>query len=186
MGMEGTSCQIEWVERQRLSPNPANPRLNDEAVPHVAASIKRFGWQVPIVAKRSGEVVAGHTRLRAAEQLGHARVPVIWFPKAAISTRRRSESRRTVPRPLLLGTSPRSRSSSRNSARRTRWRASASATPRSTRCSESSSSTSRARSMIPASRSRPRSQSRGSGIYGSLAIIASIVATRRTPSTWHG
>ncbi|MBK9387380.1 MAG: DNA modification methylase [Planctomycetes bacterium] len=79
MGMEGTSCQIEWVERQRLNPNPANPRLNDEAVPHVAASIKRFGWQVPIVAKRSGEVIAGHTRLRAAEQLGHDRVPVIWF-----------------------------------------------------------------------------------------------------------
>ena len=35
--------------------------LNDPAVPHVAASIKRFGWQQPVVAKPSGEVIAGNT-----------------------------------------------------------------------------------------------------------------------------
>jgi len=37
--------------------NPANPRLNDDAVPHVAASLRRFGWRQPLVAKPSGEVI---------------------------------------------------------------------------------------------------------------------------------
>ncbi|MCP3918729.1 MAG: ParB N-terminal domain-containing protein [bacterium] len=50
-----------------LHPNPANPRLNDHAVDPVASSIRRFGWQQPIVAKPNGEIVAGHTRLKAAQ-----------------------------------------------------------------------------------------------------------------------
>ncbi|MCU0972778.1 MAG: DNA modification methylase [Burkholderiales bacterium] len=77
--MEGTQCQVEWVPRARLTPNPANPRLNDAAVEPVAGSIKRFGFKVPIVARRDGMVVAGHTRLRAAAHLGLETVPVIWF-----------------------------------------------------------------------------------------------------------
>ena len=70
---------VELVPIATLFPNVANPRLNDLAVPHVAASIKRFGFQVPIIAKRSGEVIAGHTRLRAAKELGLEQVPVTYF-----------------------------------------------------------------------------------------------------------
>ncbi len=62
--------QIEWVAIARLFLNPANPRINDPGVPHVAASIKRFGWQQPIVAKKTGEVIAGNTRLKAAQSMG--------------------------------------------------------------------------------------------------------------------
>ena len=51
--------QVESVPVSRLFLNPANPRRNDAAVPHVVASIKRFGWRQPIVAKRSGEVIDG-------------------------------------------------------------------------------------------------------------------------------
>ena len=69
--MESTQdLAIEWVATADLFPNPANPRLNDAAVGPVAASLRRFGWQQPIVARPSGEVVAGHTRLRAAQELG--------------------------------------------------------------------------------------------------------------------
>ena len=71
--------EIQWVPIGTLFPSPSNPRFNDEAVPHVAASIKRFGWRQPIVAKRSGEVIAGNTRLKAALSLGQASVPVHWF-----------------------------------------------------------------------------------------------------------
>ena len=77
--MDKTTIRTEWVSTKRLSLNPANPRINDSAVPHVAASIRRFGWRQPIVAKRSGEVVAGNTRLKAAIDLGLAEVPVVWF-----------------------------------------------------------------------------------------------------------
>lgn len=77
--MDPSTLTVEWVSREQLSVSPANPRQNDAAVPHVAASIRRFGWRQPIVAKRSGEVIAGNTRLKAAAQLGEARVPVVWF-----------------------------------------------------------------------------------------------------------
>ena len=64
--METDTLEVEWVATEKLFCSPANPRHNDEAVPHVAASIVRFGWRQPIVAKPSGEVLAGNTRLKAA------------------------------------------------------------------------------------------------------------------------
>jgi DNA modification methylase len=70
---------VELVPIGKLFPSPANPRHNDQAVPHVAASIRRFGWRQPIVARPSGEVIAGNTRLKAAQSLGLIEVPVVWF-----------------------------------------------------------------------------------------------------------
>lgn len=43
----------------------------------MAASIKEFGFKVPIIIDRDDVVVAGHTRLKAAEQLGLEHVPCI-------------------------------------------------------------------------------------------------------------
>ena len=78
--MESKSkLEVEWVPIGRVHESPGNPRVNDPAVPHVAASIRRFGWQQPIVARPSGEVVAGNTRLKAARDLGLDQVPVVWF-----------------------------------------------------------------------------------------------------------
>ncbi len=62
-----------------MFPSPSNPRKNDAAVEHVAASIRRFGFRQPLVAKRSGEVIAGNTRWKAAKKLGITDVPVVWF-----------------------------------------------------------------------------------------------------------
>jgi hypothetical protein len=70
---------VEIVPISRLFCSPTNPRKNDAAVPHVAASIRRFGWQQPIVARPTGEVIAGNTRLKAAQELGLTEVPVWWF-----------------------------------------------------------------------------------------------------------
>ncbi len=70
---------VEIVPISKLFCSPSNPRLNDAAVPHVASSLRRFGWQQPIVARRSGEVIAGNTRLKAAQSLGMTEVPVWWF-----------------------------------------------------------------------------------------------------------
>ena len=66
---------ITWVATDRLYCSPSNPRINEAAVPHVASSIRRFGWRQPIVARPSGEVIAGNTRLKAAKELGHEQVP---------------------------------------------------------------------------------------------------------------
>ena len=77
--MESNTLTVEWVALAELYPNPANPRLNDAAVDPVADSLRRFGWQQPIVAKPSGEIVAGHTRLLAARKLDMDEVPVLRF-----------------------------------------------------------------------------------------------------------
>lgn len=77
--MNTKALATEMVAIDDLHLNPANPRFNDEAVPHVRASLERFGWQQPIVAKQSGEVVAGNTRLKAALEMGVDEVPVVWF-----------------------------------------------------------------------------------------------------------
>ena len=53
-----TALPTELVPIDQLFCSPTNPRHNDAAVPHVVASLRRFGWQQPIVARRSGEVVA--------------------------------------------------------------------------------------------------------------------------------
>lgn len=57
---------------------PDNPRIiSPRAIDIVAASIDRFGWQQPIVTTTDGEIIAGHTRYKAAKQLGHTTVPVL-------------------------------------------------------------------------------------------------------------
>jgi DNA modification methylase len=66
-----------WVPVEDLRPWKDNPRLNDGAVDKVAASIKRFGFGSPIIARKADhEVIAGHTRLKAAIKLGLRQVPV--------------------------------------------------------------------------------------------------------------
>jgi len=51
-------------------------KISERAVDKVAASIKEFGWRVPIVVDKDGVVVCGHTRLLAAKKLGLHEVPV--------------------------------------------------------------------------------------------------------------
>lgn len=61
-----------------LIPYENNPRINnDEAVDAVAASIKSFGFKVPIIIDSDMVIVAGHTRHKAAMQLGLEEVPCI-------------------------------------------------------------------------------------------------------------
>src|SRR5690554_23374 len=60
-----------------LSPYKNNPRINDNAVAAVAESIKQFGFKVPIIIDKDNEIVAGHTRVKAAERLGIKEVPCV-------------------------------------------------------------------------------------------------------------
>jgi len=69
--------KIEMWPVEQVKPYENNPRVNDGAVDAVAASIREFGFKVPIVVDGEGVIVAGHTRYKAAKKLGMAEVPVI-------------------------------------------------------------------------------------------------------------
>ena len=51
-------------------------RHDDRQIANVANSIRRFGWQQPIVVDENNVVVIGHCRLLAAKKLGLEEVPV--------------------------------------------------------------------------------------------------------------
>jgi ParB-like chromosome segregation protein Spo0J len=50
----------------------------------MAASIREFGFKIPILARSTGEIIDGHLRYKAGRKLGLEQVPVIlcdeWSP----------------------------------------------------------------------------------------------------------
>jgi len=69
--------EIREVEIGSLKPYPKNSKIHDaKQIANVANSIKRFGWQQPLVIDDAGVVVIGHCRLLAAKKLGLKTVPV--------------------------------------------------------------------------------------------------------------
>lgn len=60
-----------------IIPYENNPRKNDEAVEYVANSMNEFGFKVPVIIDKNNVIVAGHTRVKAAERLGIEEIPCI-------------------------------------------------------------------------------------------------------------
>lgn len=69
--------KIKMLRLEELKPYENNPRNNDEAVDYVANSIREFGFNVPIIIDKDRVIIAGHTRLKAAQKLGIGEVPCI-------------------------------------------------------------------------------------------------------------
>lgn len=74
--LEG-NMDIEYRKVNSLTPYRNNPRHNDGAVDAVAASIREFGFKVPVLIDANDVVIAGHTRIKAAKKLGLKEVPTI-------------------------------------------------------------------------------------------------------------
>lgn len=69
--------KIELWPIDKPIPYARNARkIPQSAIDKVAASIKEFGWQQPIVVDVNRVIVVGHVRLLAAKQLGEKKVPV--------------------------------------------------------------------------------------------------------------
>ncbi|WP_437226530.1 DNA modification methylase [Planctomicrobium sp. SH661] len=68
--------KIEQRMLKDVQPYENNPRINDDAVAAVVASIREFGFRQPIVVDEDGVIIVGHTRYKAAQQLGLEKVPV--------------------------------------------------------------------------------------------------------------
>ncbi len=68
---------IHYYPVENLVEYERNPRKNDDVVNRMCASIREFGFRIPIVAKSDGTVVDGHLRLKAARKLGMESIPVV-------------------------------------------------------------------------------------------------------------
>ncbi len=77
LGEAMKNISIIYKKIDELKPYKNNPRKNDKAVKAVADSIKEFGFKVPIILDSNMEIIAGHTRLKAAIKLKYKEVPCI-------------------------------------------------------------------------------------------------------------
>jgi DNA modification methylase len=69
---------IEYVSRTSLTRNPQNPhRHSKRQIRQIAASLRAFGFIVPMVADAQGIIIAGEGRHRAAELVGLIDVPIV-------------------------------------------------------------------------------------------------------------
>lgn len=70
--------RIEHIQIDDIVMYSNNPRHNDgEAVDKVAASIKEYGFKVPMVLDKNNVIITGHTRYKAAKKLKLDKVPCI-------------------------------------------------------------------------------------------------------------
>lgn len=74
----GPAENIEIWDISRLIPYARNSRTHSDAqISQLAASIKEWGWTVPILIDETGMIIAGHGRLAAAQKLNYKQVPVV-------------------------------------------------------------------------------------------------------------
>ena len=71
------SMKIIEMDISEVIPYANNPRDNSKAIDAVAASIREFGFKVPVVIDRNNILITGHTRLEAARKLGIQKIPAI-------------------------------------------------------------------------------------------------------------
>lgn len=77
--MAKAQTPYRMTKLDEIRPYDKNPRIIPQAaVDAVAKSIQAFGFRQPIVVDGEGVILAGHTRYKAAQQLGLAEVPVVW------------------------------------------------------------------------------------------------------------
>lgn len=74
--MNKSDLMADWVPIEDVIPYENNPRKNQQAITKVVNSLREFGWQAPIIVNEEMVILAGHTRLAAAQSLGQKQVPI--------------------------------------------------------------------------------------------------------------
>jgi ParB-like chromosome segregation protein Spo0J len=73
-----TNLEIKWRKISELIPYARNARIHSpEQVQQIAASIREFGFNNPILLDGDNGIIAGHGRIMGAEVLGMDPVPTI-------------------------------------------------------------------------------------------------------------
>jgi ParB-like chromosome segregation protein Spo0J len=77
-GHGASALQVVSRPIAALTVNPQNPRLHTkQQIRQIAASIRAFGFNVPVLIDGQSQIVAGHGRVQACQELGIRVVPTI-------------------------------------------------------------------------------------------------------------
>lgn len=77
-GSEGERMKVEYIDVSSLKTYANNVKIHTaEQIEQIKSSINEFGFNDPIGVWGDNEVVEGHGRLLAAEELGIEKVPII-------------------------------------------------------------------------------------------------------------
>jgi ParB-like chromosome segregation protein Spo0J len=80
---------VEYLPAKQLKRYANNARTHSEAqILEIVASIKEFGWTIPILIDENDLIIAGHGRLEAATRIGLSRVPCIRLAHLSEAQRR--------------------------------------------------------------------------------------------------
>lgn len=72
------NLHVEYLAVSDLKPNPRNARKHSKKQLHqIAASIREFGFNIPVLTDKGNVIIAGHGRVEAARTLGMESVPVL-------------------------------------------------------------------------------------------------------------
>lgn len=78
MNAQTKPLSIEWVAIERLKSNTRNARRHSaKQISQIAASIREFGFRVPIIIDEECTILAGHGRWEAARECKLQKLPVI-------------------------------------------------------------------------------------------------------------
>lgn len=81
--------QLEHVAIESLIPYARNARKHsDEQVAQIAASIREFGFNAPVLVDAENGIIAGHGRVLAARKLGLTEVPCVRLSHLSDTQRR--------------------------------------------------------------------------------------------------
>jgi len=73
-----TNLSVEYLPIGNLQPNPRNSRTHSKKQIHqIAASIREFGFNNPVLIDSGGMILAGHGRVEAAKLVGLDSVPIL-------------------------------------------------------------------------------------------------------------
>lgn len=76
--MEFPAHSIEQWDIGQLKPYARNSRIHPtKQIDQLRASLRQFGWTMPILVRPDGTIIAGHARLQAAQLERMEQVPVI-------------------------------------------------------------------------------------------------------------
>ena len=76
--MEWPADSVERWPLAKLIPYARNARTHSpDQVKQIAASMREWGWTIPVLADENGGIIAGHARVMAAELNGYTEAPVM-------------------------------------------------------------------------------------------------------------